>query len=536
MPSVEFTLRWPDGAEQRCYSPSTAIEHVLVQDGVYPLAELVRRCRTGLERGSERVREQRGFACTAAAEQLAEIEDRARGFEADRSVRVERLARERPNATRAAPATVSGHTEAVVIGGGQAGLAVSYCLREHGVPHVVLERDRLASSWRAARWDTFCLVTPNWQCRLPDHPYAGVDPDGFMRRDEIVGYVEAFASSFHPPLYEGVAVERVEGGDGGFEVHTSRGELSTEQVILAVGGYHVPAVPRLAAALRPDLTQLHSSTYRNPDSIPDGAVLVVGSGQSGAQIAEDLHLAGREVHLSVGSAPRVSRFYRGRDCVAWLEDMGHYDMPIDEHPEGTAARKEPNHYVTGRDGGHDIDLRAFARDGMHLHGRLLEVGDLRSRASSPGGEHPDGSRLIFADDLAARLDAADATAERIKDAIDRHIEAHGLEAPTEPRYTPAWEPAPGETERLSLAQEDVSTIVWATGFRADWSWVRVPAFDGAGYPTHDRGVTTVPGLYVLGLPWLYTWGSGRFAGIERDARYVADRVAEHRAVEARAAA
>jgi putative flavoprotein involved in K+ transport len=227
------------------------------------------------------------------------------------------------------------------------------------------------------------------------------------------------------------------------------------------------------------------------------------------------------VHLAVGSAPRVARFYRGRDCVAWLEDMGHYDMPIEDHPQGLAARREPNHYVTGRDGGHDLDLRAMARDGMGLHGRLLGV---------------EGGALTFADGLAASLDAADATADRIKDAIDRHIDAVGVSAPLEPRYEAVWEPAPGDAaRRVSLALGELSTVVWATGFRSDWSWVRVPAFDGAGYPTHTRGVTTVPGLYVLGLPWLHTWGSGRFAGIDRDARHVADHVAEHRAVEARAA-
>jgi putative flavoprotein involved in K+ transport len=523
MPSVEFTLRWPDGTVERCYSPSTVIETALVEGAMYPVPELVRRCRAGLERASERVREQRGFACTAASEQLTAIEAKAANLEGDGEgmVRVERLRRDRPRITHPAPEELKGHAGAIVIGGGQAGLTVSYHLRERGVPHVILERDRLASAWRNSRWDTFSLVTPNWQCRLPDYPYAGDDPDGFMVKDEIVDYVEGFASSFEPPLYEGVTVERVEEAEGGFLVHTPRGELTAEQVILAVGGYHVPAMPRVATALDPGITQLHSSTYRNPSSLPDGAVLVVGSGQSGAQIAEDLHLAGREVHLSVGSAPRVARFYRGRDCVGWLEDMGHYDMPIEDHPEGVSARKEPNHYVTGRDGGHDIDLRAMARDGMHLHGRLLEV---------------DGSGLAFADDLAGNLDAADATAERIKDAIDRYISARGIEAPTERRYTPVWEPAPDADDRLSLAHGAFRTVVWATGFRSDWSWVRVPAFDGSGYPTHERGVTTVPGLYVLGLPWLHTWGSGRFAGIDRDARHVAERVAEHRAVEARAAA
>jgi len=525
MPAVDFTLRWPDGSTQRCYSPSTAIEQALVQGGVYSVPELLRRCRTGLKRASERVREQRGVACAAAAEQLAKIEERARRDETaardDATVTVERLRRDRGPATHPAPETMSGHAGTIVVGAGQAGLAVSYCLRELGVPHVVLERDRLASSWREDRWDTFCLVTPNWQCRMPAYPYAGDDPDGFMLKDDIVAYVEGFASSFGPPLYEGVTVERVEHVDGGFRVRTSRGELSADQVILAVGGYHVPAVPRIAAALSPQLTQLHSSSYRNPYSLPDGPVLVVGSGQSGAQIAEDLHLAGREVHLSVGSAPRVARFYRGRDSVAWLEDMGHYDMPIDKHPEGLAARKEPNHYVTGRGGGHDIDLRALARDGMQLHGRLIGV---------------DRTGLSFADDLAANLDAADATMDRIKDAIDRFIAARGIEATSERRYSPVWKPELRASLERLVAPGSVSAIVWATGFRSDWSWVQAPAFDGAGYPTHHRGVTTVPGLYVLGLPWLHTWGSGRFAGIERDARYVANQVAESRTVSARAAA
>lgn len=523
MPAVEFTLRWPDGSTQRCYSPSTAIEKALVAGGVYPVGELLRRCRAGLERASDRVREQRGVACTAAAQQLAEIEERARELGADDEamMSVETLERDRPPATRPVPESLSGHAGVVVVGGGQAGLAASYCLRQLSVPHVVLERHCLASSWRVDRWDSFCLVTPNWQCRMPDYPYAGDDPDGFMLKDDIVGYVEGFASSFHPPLYEGVTVERVERDDRGFRVRTSHGELTADQVILAVGGYHVPALPRIAAALPPPVTQLHSSSYRNPESLPDGAVMVVGSGQSGAQIAEDLHVAGREVHLSVGSAPRVARFYRGRDCVAWLEDMGHYDMPIEKHPEGLAARKEPNHYVTGRDGGHDIDLRTFARDGMRLHGRLIGV---------------DESGLSFADDLAVNLDAADATADRIKDAIDRHIDARGIEAPKEPRYTPVWEPALSDQEDRVMVPGGVSTIVWATGFRSDWSWVKVPAFDGSGYPTHHRGVTTALGLFVLGLPWLHTWGSGRFAGIDRDARYVADRVAESRMAESRAAA
>jgi putative flavoprotein involved in K+ transport len=412
--------------------------------------------------------------------------------------------------------------QAVVVGAGHAGLAVSWCLREHGIEHRVLERDRIASSWRHERWDEFCLVTPNWQCRLPGYTYAGTDPDGFMVRDEIVAFVEGYAASFQPPVHEGVEVKRIDRNDtGGFRIVTSRGELTAAQVVLAVGGYHRPVVPRLGERLPGWLTQVHSSAYRNPSSLPDGGVLVVGSGQSGAQIAEDLHLAGRDVHLSVGAAPRVARFYRGRDCVAWLEEMGRYEMPIGQHPEGLAARHEANHYVTGRDGGRDIDLRALAHDGMHLHGRLLGI---------------DGGGMRFAGDLAARLDAADATADRIKDAIDAHIAAQGVEAPPEARYDPVWEP-PTDVEHVVHRREaGITSVIWATGFRSDWSWVAVPAFDGTGYPTHERGVTTISGLYVVGLPWLHTWGSGRFGGIARDARFVAERVAEQGPIGRRVAA
>jgi putative flavoprotein involved in K+ transport len=516
MPEVHFTLRWPDGSAQRCMSPSRTIEHALTEGGRYPCAELLRRARAALEAGSERVRAKYGFACSSAAQQIEELEAAARrlGVAGDAIVAVERLRRAPTRPRFPAPDELFGHHEVIVIGGGQAGLAVSYCLGEQGIDHVVLERERVGHNWRTQRWDSFCLVTPNYQCRLPGHPYPGDDPDGFMVKDEIIDYVEGYAAAFDPPLHEGVAAtEVVDALGGGFRVKTNRGVLTAENIVLAVGGYHTPTFPKMAADLPAHVTQLHSSGYKNAQSLPDGAVLVVGSGQSGAQIAEDLHLAGRDTHLCVGSAPRVARFYRGRDCVAWLEDMGHYDMPITEHPEGTAARKEANHYVTGRDGGRDIDLRAFARDGMGLHGRLLGC---------------DGASLELAGDLPRNLDAADATAERIKDAIDRHIEAQGIDAPAEDRYAAVFVPQGDGGGTLDLDAAGIRTIVWATGFRSDWSWVRLPAFDEKNYPTHDRGVTTVPGLFVVGLPWLHTWGSGRFAGVARDAEHLAGQIAGQR--------
>jgi putative flavoprotein involved in K+ transport len=406
------------------------------------------------------------------------------------------------------------HYPAVVIGGGQAGLSMSYCLQERGVEHVVLEANGVGHEWRTRRWDSFCLVTPNWQCKLPgfsyQDAYQGTDPDGFMVRDEIVRYLEAYVDFFGPPLVAGARVTRLRrSGNGGvFELSSTAGSFTADQVVVATGPYHTPSVPALAQRLPDGVEQIHSSEYRNAEQLAAGAVLVVGTGQSGCQIAEDLHLAGRSVHLAVGGATRVARFYRGRDCVAWLDSMGHYAKSIDEFDDAAAVRMRVNHYVTGRDGGRDIDLRAFARDGMRLYGRLTSV---------------NGALLEFADDLKVNLDHADAVAEGIKDAIDGHIEAHGIEAPAEARYVPVWEPdeQPGE---LDLVEAGLASVVWSTGFRRDHRWIEVPVFDGRGYPMHWRGVTGCPGLYFLGLPWQYSWGSGRFEGVGRDAAFLADHV------------
>lgn len=407
------------------------------------------------------------------------------------------------------PSVAGAHYPVAVVGGGQAGLSASYHLRERGIDHIVIEANRVGCEWRERRWDSFCLVTPNWQCKLPGFPYRGTDPDGFMTRDEIVRYLEDYAAFVRPPLVEGVRVTRLRRGvPGPFELTTTAGALTADQVIVATGPYHGPAIPRMAERLPSHVTQVHSSRYRNPESLPDGAVLVVGTGQSGCQIAEDLHLAGRQVHLAVGGAPRVARFYRGRDCVAWLDEMGHYAKNIGEFDDAEAVRMRVNHYVTGRDGGRDIDLRAFARDGMRLYGRLVGV---------------DGPALRFADDLKANLDHADAVAEGIKDAIDAYIEAHGIRAPGEARYTPVWQPVDPPRE-LDLEVAGITSVVWATGFTRDHRWVEVPVFDGRGYPMHWRGVTNCPGLYFLGLPWQYSWGSGRFEAVGRDAEFLAGHI------------
>ncbi|WP_375497568.1 MSMEG_0569 family flavin-dependent oxidoreductase [uncultured Jatrophihabitans sp.] len=393
----------------------------------------------------------------------------------------------------------------VIVGGGQAGLAVSWYLKRDGIEHVVLERDTLMHTWADARWDTFCLVTPNFQCRLPGYAYDGAEPDGFMIRKEILEWLAGFVASFDPPVHEHTTVTSVRSVEGGFDVRTIDDNYLAERVVIATGGYHTPQIPRIGERLPSGVEQVHSSAYRNPEALPDGPVLVVGTGQSGAQIAEDLLLAGRQVHLAVGRAPRFARRYRGRDVIAWLEDTGHYDKPVTDKPVEERTQDKTNHYVTGRDGGRDIDLRAFAQQGMTLHGRLLDVAD---------------GALCFDADLERSLDGADEVYNGINHLIDEFIAGQGIETPDGPStYHPVWRPYGYRGSRLPAA--DLAAVVWATGFTRDYRWLHVPVFDGAGHPQHVRGVTPVPGVYFVGLPWQHTWGSGRFAGVDIDAAHVA---------------
>jgi putative flavoprotein involved in K+ transport len=407
------------------------------------------------------------------------------------------------------PIQLPEHTSVAIVGGGQAGLSLSYHLRQRGIDHVVLEKHRAMHTWQTQRWDNFCLVTPNWQCNLPGHAYSGDDPHGFMKKDEINTYLAAFREKVAAPLVEGVAVRRVAPKASGFSVSTSAGDLTADQVVVASGGYHLPIIPRMAERLPAGIKQLHSEQYRNAAALPEGAVLVVGSGQSGSQIAEDIHLAGRKVFLAVGHAPRCARFYRGKDVVDWLADMHYYDMPVHEHPLREGVRDNTNHYVTGRDGGRDIDLRRFASEGMELYGVLNGL---------------EGTTLQFATDLAKSLDAADKVYNGINASIDKYIEKMGI-ATAEPAslYAPVWSPK-AEHAALDLATAGITSIVWCIGFQPDFRWVEAPVFDGRGNPGHVRGVTKQPGLYFLGLPWLYTWGSGRFSGVARDALYLAEKI------------
>ncbi len=405
--------------------------------------------------------------------------------------------------------TPAPHVSVVIIGGGQAGLSVSWYLRRDGIDHVVLERRRRFHSWRENRWDSFCLVTPNWQCRLPGYPYQGDDPDGFMLRNDIVAYLDGFSASFEPPVHEGVSVTRVTPqADGGYRVETTAGVWTCGQVVVATGGYDQPVVPPYAGAIDPAVMQMHSVDYRRPAQLPAGGTLIVGTGQSGVQIMEDLHRDGRDVHLAVGPAPRSPRKYRGRDATDWLHEMGHYAITIDRHPDPHKALTQTNHYMSGRDGGKEIDLRRFARDGVHLYGSL-------SGAAGP--------RLEFAPDLEKNLDDSDRSYCGIRDQIDAWIAAQGIDAPVEPPFEKVWRPA-AEVTTLDCAEQNITAIVWAIGFRPDYGWLEADCFDALGRPVYRRGVTRVPGVYFIGLGWLNTWGSGRFLGIDADARYLAEQI------------
>ena len=395
--------------------------------------------------------------------------------------------------------------DTAVIGGGQAGLSASWYLKKAGREHLVLDRGKPGDTWRH-RWDNFCLVTPNGMCRLPGFPYDGNDPDGFMLRDEIVSYVERFADSFDPPYKQGVEVRRLRPSDDGgrFSLETSEGVLNAHNVIVAVGTHQRPNIPAWSNKFSDDIFQLHTHDYRKAAQLPAGGVLVVGSGQSGCQVVEDLLGEGRDVHLCVGKAGRLPRRYRGREILEWLCDAGLFEMPVDEHPAGREIRFKPNVHLSGRDGGHTIDLRRLALDGVKLHGRLEEV---------------DGYQVRFANDLAQNLDTIDQNCKERLEKLDGFIAENGIEAPESDLQPIDWQPKEQPTT-LDLRKEGINSVVYGTGFRFDFGWIDFPILDERGYPHYDRGVTDVPGLYFIGLNWLYRNGSGLFFDVGRDAEYV----------------
>ena len=401
-------------------------------------------------------------------------------------------------------------TDTVVIGAGQAGLAASYYLTKQGRDHVVLEKSRVGEAWRSGRWDSFTLVTPNWTLQLPGFPYRGDAPDAFLPRDEVVAYLERYAESFDSPIRLGVealsVAQRPDNGRYVYTVETTSGPIEAENVIVAAGRFQTPKIPRVGRELPGHILQIHSGAYRNPEALPPGAVLVVGTGQSGAQIAQELYQAGRQVYLSVGSAGRAPRRYRGKDITWWIDATGLWKQTVDQLPSPKAKFAGSPH-VSGKAGGRTLNLHQFARDGVVLLGRLVGASE---------------GQAAFAPDLKENLAKADKFAEDLKRAIDKYILQAGLDAPEKP--SDAGEPLDGYdaeiVTELDLTAAGISTVIWATGYGYDFGWVRLPVFDADGFPAQKRGVTAYPGLYFLGLPWLHTAGSGVISGVGDDAAHV----------------
>jgi putative flavoprotein involved in K+ transport len=404
----------------------------------------------------------------------------------------------------------------VVVGAGQAGLAVSYKLRDRRIPHVVLERGEVGESWRSQRWDTFHLNTPNWSNGLPGLEFGPDQPNAFGHRDTLVAYLERYVHTFNLPVRTHTPVSGVERlPAAGYVVRCGNETLRARAVVLASGAMSRPRVPRTSRRLAGDIASISSADYRNPRGLPDGAVVVVGSGQSGCQIAEDLLAAGRRVFLCASRVGRVPRVYRGRDILVWWRDMGFLDVPLDQL-EDPAIQFAPQPQVSGTDGGHTVSLQSLARDGATLLGRVVEAGPYR---------------LTLGDDLRSSVAFADEKARSFKAAIDAWIERQGIDAPP-PGPDPGEPPLPdlGGSDRLTtldLREANVGCVVWCTGFDADWSWVKVEVFDERGRPRHRQGITDSPGLYFLGFPWLSARKSGILYGVAEDAARVVSHIERH---------
>lgn len=401
--------------------------------------------------------------------------------------------------------------ETVIVGGGQAGLATSYHLRQHGREHIVLEQAAQAAHvWRDERWDSFTLVTPNWALKLPGAAYDGPEPDGFMPRAEVIAYFARYVDRFQLPVQPNTRVVSVEPIDAkGYRVTTPERTFAAQNVVMATGFFQQPRIPPFAAGLSPDVTQLHSSQYRNPESLPAGAVLVVGSAQSGCQIAEELYQRGRTVFLSIGSAGRVPRRYRGKDVIAWLVETGFIDLTPEQLPPGM-SKFEGIPHVSGTKGGHTVNLHQFARDGVTL------LGHVRGAA---------GGTIMLAPDLHQTLAKVDQFEREVLNMFDGYVQANGLAAPAE--ELPQLRDGYGQPiiEELDLQAAGITTVIWAVGYTFDYSLIKLPVRDADGFPIQTSGVTRYPGLFFVGMPWMPSEKSGFLLGVGQAAEPIASTIA-----------
>jgi len=413
--------------------------------------------------------------------------------------------------------------DAVVVGAGQAGLGISYFLQQDDRKHVVFERGRIGETWLSQRWDTFQLNTPNFMNVLPGLPYQGSELDGFWHQDELVAYFRVYAKHFRLPVRNGVKVISLDQAEDKsyfivkIEMNGQRHEtVLCRAVVFAAGMQIVPKIPAFQNKVPKGITQLHTSNYRNPKTLPPGAVVVVGSAQSGCQIVEDLLSAGRKVYLCTGKAGRVPRRYRGRDILEWWIEMGVMDVTYASLEDKSVSRVPvPQVSGVGRYG-HTVSLQWLAHQGAVILSRLHDVED---------------GTLILGDEVAANIRHGDETAQRFKDDVDAYIEKIGIELPPnedDPADTPDPEATCASTlKKLNLQDAGISTIIWSTGFTGDFSWIHLPVTNADGMPIHKRGVSPVPGLYFIGFPWQSTRKSGIIYGVEEDTRYIANVLGKH---------
>lgn len=415
-----------------------------------------------------------------------------------------------------------GLLDTVVVGAGQAGLGTSYFLQRNGRKHVVFERGRIGETWLSQRWDSFQLNTLNTRNALPGFPYDGTEPDGFWRQDELVAYFQRYVERFQSPVRTGVKVVSIEQANGAarFVVKTSADgkpekSVLSRSVVIASGVQQTPKFPPTRAKIPDSIAQLHTAAYRNATALPPGTVVVVGSAQSGVQIAEDLLAAGRTVYLCTSKVGRIPRRYRGRDLGEWRVDMGFYDVTLASLKDKSVSRATQSQISGVGRYGHTVSLQHMARQGAVILGHLLDV---------------EAGCLVLSDEAAVHVHYADEFSQRQKNNVDAYLARAGI-TPPPLEDDPADMPDPqGECvsplRRLDLLGAKVSTIIWATGFTGDFSWIHLPILDTEGRPFHVRGVSPVPGLYFIGFPWLNSRKSGLIYGISEDAGHIADTIAK----------
>ena len=402
--------------------------------------------------------------------------------------------------------------DTLVVGAGQAGIAMSEHLSNNGIPHLVLEKERVAERWRSGRWDSLVANGPAWHDRFPGMEFSQTSADGFAPKEQVADYLNDYAKMIDAPVKVGVEVLKATRNDGrpGFTVETSQGVIEANNIVAATGAFQHPVIPPVVPS-DADVKQMHSFDYRNPNQLVDGAVMVVGAGSSGAQIADELQRAGRRVYLSIGPHDRPPRSYRGRDFCWWLGVLGLWDVA-----EMVPGTEHVTIAVSGAYGGKTMNFRELAEQGMTLLGLTKSY---------------NAGKLTFADDLLANIASGDANYLKMLDDADAYVERNGLDLPEEPEARRVYadpDSMSNPVRELDLAEAKITTIIWATGFRQDFGWMKVDAFDEKGAPKHQRGVSAEPGIHFLGLPWQSRRGSSFIWGVWHDAKHVADQIANQR--------